>query len=479
MDCQFLELPEWLTCNFRRLWTGIYGKEDAKREIHDIINQWRHRLVTRVEWLLRDNEGKIDESIDDFNRRRDELRAMIASCDEKCLRDYIQKYFEKKMKKQSANSEKAQDFLEWELREYFQRHPEIEQEIKKWYTLYNDGNPKKSELLRLLPPVLASIERRTWAHIGFIPMRWGFISILRKPDGSYYAVRGETISSGKTLESAIAPFANETTQLQIIDTSGKVIGSVETPLSRSLDALLFIDRHHSVWSMLTGDKGKAIDISYHQDGHKIHLRTPREWFQVEYSHGEESLRGIGNVTGNRFALGYNFTTWFSESTLTLGKWTLRGENFLVEGTQIRLANHVHFWEIPFRTSAIGLHGIGMWDAKVQGAIKKPDTAKLEGRQALALSWERFYLWYGRSVRWTPDLIEKKYGAFSKSPLIIAWVKSGNMALDASMTNGWVGLNLRGSRKNSSLEATIDYQKRTHALLGNRSIRGQVSYVEQF
>lgn len=480
MDCQILELPEWLTCNFERQRMGMYGKEDSKRELWDLILQGRHRLSSRVDSLLRDSQGNIDEALRDFTQRRDELRSLIASCDEECFIDYLRKFFEKRQKKLSANNdERARDFLEWELREYFAQHPEVEKEIKKWYTLYNNGKPIKSELLKLLPGVLESVEKRTWATIGFIPMKGWFITIFRNADGSYYALEGETVSKGKSLESAIAPFASNTTMLQIIDTSGKVIGSVETPLSRSLEALLFIERHQSVWSLLTGDKGKALDISYHQDGHKISLRTPREWIQVEFSEWEETLSRIGRVSGKRFSIGYNMRTGFSESTISLGRWSLRGEAFRVEWTQARISNHIHIWEIPVSEKAIGLHGIGSWDMKVQGNLLKPDTAKLDGKQAIALTWDQYYFWYGRAIRWTPELIDKKYTQFTKSALFIAWARYGNLNFEASNSNGVTQLNLSRQWKASSLEAMIEYQKRMHILLWERSVRAQVSYVEQF
>ena len=76
---------------------------------------------------------------------------------------------------------------------------------------------------------------------------------MRNQDGTYYALKGDILSHGASIEKALSPFVHETTILQIVDKQGRAIGDLETSLSRTLDALLFIDGERSVWSQLTQD----------------------------------------------------------------------------------------------------------------------------------------------------------------------------------------------------------------------------------
>jgi hypothetical protein len=70
---------------------------------------------------------------------------------------------------------------------------------------------------------------------------------MKNPDGIYYAVKGDIVSKGATLERAIAPFTKDTAILQIIDSRGRAIGTVKTELSRAQEALLFMNANTSVW----------------------------------------------------------------------------------------------------------------------------------------------------------------------------------------------------------------------------------------
>ena len=62
--------------------------------------------------------------------------------------------------KLNAN-QNPQDFLEAELSKYLSLHPKIEREIRTWYEAYNHGKYQKRDLLKLIPPLLDAIEKKT------------------------------------------------------------------------------------------------------------------------------------------------------------------------------------------------------------------------------------------------------------------------------------------------------------------------------
>lgn len=189
MDCWILDLPEWTTCSFFWLQRVEVGKESSQKKLKHLLEDARVRFSWKVESILLANHDRIDEIRD----RSNEIRDMLKSCDEKCLMGYFSRYFDKRMKIQKAWDEPIQDLLETEIQRYLGTHPKVEAEVRKWYETYNHGNYSKSSLLKLLPPILESIEKRAGVVFGFIPIRGWFISLMRNQDGTYYALKGDIL----------------------------------------------------------------------------------------------------------------------------------------------------------------------------------------------------------------------------------------------------------------------------------------------
>jgi hypothetical protein len=299
--------------------------------------------------------------------------------------------------------------------------------------------------------------------VWFVPIRGGFITLVK--DGErYHATHGDQVVSWRSVKQVLSGFGSETAFFQIVDRKWKVLWTVETPASRALEAMMYIDQHQSIWQAITNWQRSWVSIERNYDGYKLTLMSPNNGIQIYGTHSEGEVRWIGSVTSNFSGVWFQYSTWSSHIRFGWGTGESRIWGEKIHSKQLFYSHSLWLWKYQIWDYSINPYWLWDSDIRVQWKTKDVETAKWEAHQSLLLWNENLYLWVGNRWRWTPDLLGKKYYQTDSSKRILFGARYQPYSI--GLSHGKDGYSLEGSiqDKNTSCTFSIEYRRKVHELL---------------
>jgi hypothetical protein len=490
MDCFDGKIPDiWVSCDFSvvpnsyllspprsRTWRGLF--ENAQSEVN----------------------GRVGDILNRYRPDVEEVRSFLENCDERCLLRYLDTYLRKK--KNSAwlkvNLPKIdipsvdvpnidiphfdipnnlEEKLQREIDRFFSTHPKAK-EILDWYEKYKEWNISRRDIIKhILVPVLEGVEKKTGIIVWFVPIRGGFITLVK--DGNrYHGAHRDTVISWSSVKQVLSGFGSETAFFQVVDNKWRVIWTVETPASRALEAMMYIDQHRSIWETITKGLDPKIQIIQSHEWQKITLTSPNSGLYLIGSYGEGTLPWMSNIRSLFTWAWVAFWSWSDQIRFGGGIWNSMIWGEQIHAKQLMYTHSVWLWGFTVGEHPLDLHWLWNGDIRAQGKQSKVETAKWKFSQSLVLPHPNAYLWVESKWQWTPDLLGKKYYDTRKSDRILLWAKYQEYTLgistwkDGSTLEWWI------QDKNTACTFSFEYQRKVHELLESTKT-WSVSCVKRF
>lgn len=445
----------WLSCDFN-VGPNTY-----------LISQPRSTTWRELSERAQSNvTGRVDDILSRYRPAIREVQSFLDTCDEKCLFRYLEGYSRKKKSSVRLNysfDNTIEEKIQREIERFFKTHPKAN-EILDWYEKYKGGNNGKRDIIQhVLVPILDGLESKTGIVVGFVPIRGGFITLVK--DGErYHAARGDQVISWSSVKQVLSGFGSETTFFQMVDSKWRVIWTVETPASRALEAMIYIEEHQSIWQSITQWLKWWLTLESNYEGYKITLISPNNGIWVYGSHNEGEIQWIWRVTSNFSWLWLQYSAWSSHIRFGWGTWESRIWAEKIHSKQLFYSHSL--WLGKYQIWGYNINPYWLWDTDicVQWKTKDVETAKWEASQSLLLWNDNLYLWVGNRWRWTPDLLGKKYYQTDSSKRILVGAKYQPYSI--GLSHGKDGYSIEGwiQDKNTACTFSIEYRRKVHELL---------------
>jgi hypothetical protein len=457
MDCP---LPTSYDCAFT-IGVPVFGQNPTIVPSRDLFGRLWDTYQARVNEALR---WRIDWISEKYRPRIDELRGLLETCDKWCIVWQVREFLRTGSSHGTTQidtilrnpaltvARKTQDskFIS-EMQGFLTKNPNLQVDLIQWYEKYETGNFSKRELANTLAPILWTIEQQIWVTFGFVPVRDGVITLVENK-GKVYARKDGIISSGSSSSEALSAFGGENAIFQIIGSDGKVKWIVESPVSRALEALIFMDHHRDTWNTIAGWLDAWVQISYNNSWYKITLINTDYGVSRYISKGEQNMPWIWDIVWTHIGGWIKIWGWNSYLQVWWGLWDVGG---------------------------VSIHWNWYADIRTQGRWGKIETAKVWVQQSLIFAWSDLYT--GVGVRWVlaSDLLMRDYRKIAwDTRQIFIGMKYRSIKVDAILANNGYSLWIKGDTPSWQLRFAIEQHNKKHALIGE-STRWSLSYIQSF